>query len=182
MRHPFRWIALGVGAVIAVFAVILAVNVGTDPRADLNQSTLVGKSAPELRLTRLDGTKVVSADLAGKTVLVNFWNTWCRPCAQELPALQQWYAQHRNDPDVLLLGVPRDEPSGKSLRDAAKADGMDWVVADDGGAEAATLDFGTRGQPETYVISPSGVVAGSYFGPATVKILDQMVAGGQQVG
>lgn len=182
MKHPFRWIALGVGVLIAVFAVVLAVNVGTDPRADLNTSTLVGKASPELRLTRFDGTKVTSADLAGKTVLVNFWNTWCRPCDQELPALQQWYAQHRDDPDVVLLGVPRDEPSGQALREAVKADGMGWAVADDSGAEAATLDFGTRGQPETYVISPSGVVAGSYFGPATVKILDQMVAGGQQVG
>lgn len=182
MKHPFRWIALGVGVLIAVFAVILAVNVGTDPRADLNTSNLVGKPSPELTLRRFDGTKVTSADLAGRTVLVNFWNTWCRPCDEELPALQQWYAQHRDDPDVVLLGVPRDEPSSESLRRAVQADGMGWAVTDDAGAEAATLDFGTRGQPETYVISPSGIVAGSYFGPATVKILDQMVAGGQQVG
>ena len=86
---------------------ILAVNVGTDHRAATNTSTLVGKSSPELRLTKLDGTKITSADLAGKTVIVNFWNTWCRPCEQELPALQQWYATHKDDPDVVLLGVPR---------------------------------------------------------------------------
>lgn len=182
MKHPLRWVALAVGVVVAVFAVILAVNVGTDPRAATNTSTLVGKTSPELRLTKMDGTKVTSADLAGRTVLVNFWNTWCRPCQEELPALQQWYALHKDDPDVVLLGVPRDEPSQGALRQAVNDDGMGWAVADDGGAEAATLDFGTRGQPETYVISPSGIVAGSYFGPATVKILDQMVAGGQRVG
>jgi cytochrome c biogenesis protein CcmG/thiol:disulfide interchange protein DsbE len=171
-----------VGAVIVVFAVILAVNVGTDPRAELNTSHLVGKPAPDLHLTRYDGTKVTSADVAGKVVLVNFWNTWCLPCRQELPVLQQWYRAHRSDPDVVFLGIPRDESSASAMRDAVRTDHMGWAVRDDGGAESATLDFGTRGQPETYVIAPGGVVAGSLFGPATVDQLDQMVAGARRVG
>ena len=37
---------------------------------------------------------------------------------------------------------------------------MAWAVANDGGAEAATLDYATRGQPETFAISPSGTVVG----------------------
>ena len=55
MKHPFRWIALGVGVLVAVLAVILAVNVSTDPRADFNTSRLLGKAAPysELHLSFL---------------------------------------------------------------------------------------------------------------------------------
>ncbi|MGZ4675533.1 MAG: TlpA family protein disulfide reductase [Acidimicrobiia bacterium] len=175
MRHPLRWITLGVGVLVVVFAVVLAVNVGTDPRSELNTSRLLGKDAPSLRLTRLDGSKVAPADLAGKTVIVNFWNSWCLPCRDELPTLQRWYRAHRADPDVVLLGVPRDDAAG-DIRRAARADHMGWAVADDAGAEAATLDYATRGQPETFAISPSGLVVGSVIGPVTTAQLDRMVA------
>lgn len=178
MKHPFRWIALGVGAIVVAFAVILAVNVGTDPRAELNTSRLLGKPAPPFTLTRLDGTKLTLADLAGKTVIVNFWNSWCVPCRDELPALQTWYAAHRSDPSLVLVGIPRDD-SSSAIRDAARADRMEWTVANDHGAEAATLAYGTRGQPESFTISPNGQVVGSIIGPMTTADLDRMARAGQ---
>jgi len=61
-RHPFRWIALAVGIAVAAFAVVLAVNVSTDPRADSNSSRLLGKAAPPFAFTDLAGKKVTSAD------------------------------------------------------------------------------------------------------------------------
>jgi hypothetical protein len=54
-------------------------------------------------------------------------------------------------------------------------------VGFDPGAKAA-LDFGTRGQPETYAIGPDGVVAASIFGPATADVLDRMTATAQGTG
>jgi len=179
VKHPFRWIALGVGVLVAVFSVVLALNVSTDPRAELNTSRLLGKPAPDFTLTDLEGTKVTLADLAGKTVIVNFWNSWCAPCRDELPTLQRWYAEHKADPDVVLLGVPRDDTSG-AIRRAARRDGVEWSVADDGGAEAATLDYATRGQPETFAISPDGVVIASVIGPVSSRQLDQMAAIGRR--
>jgi thiol-disulfide isomerase/thioredoxin len=179
VTHPFRWIALAVGVAVAGLAVVLAVNVSTDPRADFNTSRLLGKAAPPFTLTDLSGKRVTSADLAGKTVIVNFWNSWCTPCEQELPALQQWYAAHRDDTDVVLLGIPRDDTSA-AIRTAARDHGMAWAVANDRGAEAATLDYGTRGQPETFAISPNGVVIASVIGPVRVRDLDRMVAYGRR--
>lgn len=174
MKYPLRWVALGVGVVAIVFAVILAVNVGTDPNTELNTSRLLGKPAPDVELTRLDGTKVTSADLAGKTVIVNFWNSWCIPCEQELPVIRQWYRQHSTDSDLVVLGIPRDDAPA-DIRSTALRDGMDWAVANDGGAKAATLDFATRGQPETFAISPRGIVSASVIGPVTAGQLDKMV-------
>lgn len=179
MKHPFRWIALAVGIAVAAFAVVLAVNVSTDPRADFNTSRLLGKPAPPFTLTDFDGTRIRSSDLAGKTVIVNFWNSWCTPCEEELPALQQWYAAHRNDADVVMIGIPRDDIDG-AIRTAAREDHMDWAVANDRGAEAATIDFATRGQPETFAISPDGVVIASVIGPVRVRDLDRMAAYGRQ--
>jgi cytochrome c biogenesis protein CcmG/thiol:disulfide interchange protein DsbE len=179
MKHPFRWIALAVGIAVAAFAVVLAVNVSTDPRADANTSRLLGKAAPSFAFTDLAGKKVTSADLAGKTVILNFWNSWCAPCRDELPALQQWYSAHRNDADVVLLGVPRDDTSD-AIRAAARDDRMEWAVANDHGAEAATLDYATRGQPETFAISPNGVVIAAKIGPVSVGTLDKMAEYGRR--
>ncbi len=179
VRHPFRWIALAVGVAVAAFAVVLAVNVSTDPRSDFNTSRLLGKPAPPFSLTDLSGKKVTSADLAGKTVIVNFWNSWCAPCRDELPALQQWYSTHRDDRDVVLVGIPRDDTSG-AIRSAARDNHMDWAVANDRGAESATLDYATRGQPETFAISPNGVVIASVIGPVRVRDLDRMAEYGRR--
>lgn len=180
MKYPFRWITLGVGVAVALFAVILAVNVGTDPRADFNTSRLLGKPAPNFQLTRFDGTKLTLADLAGKTVIVNFWNHWCKPCQEELPTLQAWYAAHRSDDSVVMVGIPREDLAS-DIRDAARRDHMGWAVANDRGAQAATLAYATRGQPESFVISPSGIVVGSVLGPMLTRDLDRMARVGHGV-
>ena len=56
MKHPFRWIALAVGAAVCVLAVVLALTVSSDPHAEANTSRLVGKQAPAFTVTSLDGT------------------------------------------------------------------------------------------------------------------------------
>jgi cytochrome c biogenesis protein CcmG/thiol:disulfide interchange protein DsbE len=175
VKHPFRWITLAVGIAVSGLAVVLAVNVSTDPRSDLDTSRLLGKPAPAFSLTDLSGKPVRSEDLLGKTVIVNFWNSWCAPCDDELPTLQRWYAAHRTDPDVVMLGIPRDD-TASAIRRAARDDDMAWTVANDRGAEAATIDYATRGQPETFAISPRGIVVGSVIGPVTAGQLDRMVA------
>ena len=180
MKHTARWIALGVAVVLVGFAVVLATQVGNDPRADAKKSHLSGRPVPKFTVETPTGQTLTTGDLAGKAVIVNFWNSWCIPCRQEHPALAQWYAQHKDDPDVVLLGIVREDEKN-AARQWVKDENVDWPVAFDPGGKAA-LDFGTRGQPETYAIGPDGVVAGSLFGPATVKALDQMVAYAQGSG
>lgn len=174
MKHPFRWIVLAVGVGVFVLAVALALTVSSDPQAEMNTSRLVGKQVPKFAVTALDGTTITSQSLEGKTVLVNFWNTWCLPCRQEHPALVAWYAANRNDSSVVLLGIVRED-TRSAVRRWVKEKRVGWPVAFDPGGKAA-LDFGTRGQPETYAIGPDGLVAAVRFGPSSVKVLDQMVA------
>lgn len=180
MSHPWRWVVVGVGVGIAGLAVVLALTVGTDPQAEWNTSRLVGQAAPEFSVEGLDGQPITSESLAGKTVLVNFWNSWCIPCLEEHGSLQSWYARHRDSDDVVLLGIVRDD-SRRAVREYVRDENVEWPVGFDPGSKAA-LDFGTRGQPETYAIGPDGVVAASIFGPATPRVLDQMTARAQGTG
>jgi len=174
VKHPFRWIALAVGAGVCALAVVLALTLSSDPQAEANTSRLVGQQVPEFSVEGLDGEPITSASLAGKTVLVNFWNSWCIPCREEHDALKSWYEANRNDSSVVLLGIVREDRRKDAL-EWVDEKGVDWPVGFDPGGKAS-LDFGTRGQPETYAIGPDGVVVASKFGPVTPAVLDQMVA------
>lgn len=173
MRHPARWIALGVGALVAVLAIALATQVGEDPRADATTSRLPGKVVPDFRVRTLEGDVLSDESLAGSAVIVNFWNTWCIPCREELPVLREFFAEHRGEADFEMLGIVRDDTES-AVRADVDGSGIDWTVAFDPGARAA-LAFGTRGQPETYAISPDGVVVAAHIGPASLDTLEQML-------
>jgi cytochrome c biogenesis protein CcmG/thiol:disulfide interchange protein DsbE len=169
-----RWIALGALVVVSALAVALALTVHSDPQADSKQSRLVGKAAPEFELTTLDGETISNDELAGRVVLVNFWNSWCIPCKQEHPELMEFYEQHRDDPDFAMVGIVREDTEG-AVREYVDAEGVTWPVAMDPGA-AAALAWGTRGQPETFTITSDGVVAAAILQPATMDDLEAMLA------
>ena len=174
MKHRARWISLAAGLVVTVFAVVLATQVGNDPRADAKKSHLSGRPVPKFTVETLTGQTLTTRDLAGKAVIVNFWNSWCIPCQQEHPALTQFYARHNDDPNFALVGIVRDDTKAATERWINKH-GDDWTIATDPGGKAA-LAFATRGQPETFAISPDGVIVGYQFGPSSVDDLEQLLS------
>jgi cytochrome c biogenesis protein CcmG, thiol:disulfide interchange protein DsbE len=176
VKHPARWIAGAVGLVVVVFGVVLALNVGTDPDSGVKTSPLQNKAAPAFDLPTLDGTRITDADLQGKWTVINFWNTWCVPCQQELPELKKFVKAHTGDDTVQTVGIVRDPQEPKAvIAKYAKATGMDWTLALDPGSKAA-LDFATRGQPETFLVAPNGEVLVYFYGPVTQRVLDQALA------
>jgi thiol-disulfide isomerase/thioredoxin len=176
VKHPARWIAAAVGAVVVVLGVVLALNVGTDPLVESRNNRLLGREAPPLDLPTLGGARVTPGDVAGKVVIVNFWNTWCIPCQKELPALKAFYAAHADDPDFAMVGIVRDAQESKAgIAQYVKDKGMGWTIAFDPGSQAA-LDFATRGQPETFAISPAGRIVGFQLAEVTVPNLEKMLS------
>lgn len=167
-RNRTRWIALTAAVLLVAFGVVLAVQ----HRSEASVPRLVQehKSAPAFDLETLDGKRISARSLAGKTYVVNFWNSWCIPCRQEAPALESFYARHRAEPDFAMLGIVRDDEP-RAIRDYVAAQSVKWPVAFDPNGSAG-LGFGTTGQPETYVISPSGIAACGTLGPATLAELE----------
>jgi len=167
-RHAVRWIALTVAGVLVALGVVLAVQ----HRTETSTPRLVQehRAAPQFDLTSLDDRPVSSQALADKTYVVNFWNSWCIPCRQEEPALQAFYGAHRSEPDFAMVGIVRDDEAAP-VRSYVASNGIKWPIAFDPDGRAA-LGFGTTGQPETYVISPSGVAACGSLGPVTRQELE----------
>jgi cytochrome c biogenesis protein CcmG/thiol:disulfide interchange protein DsbE len=166
-------------AIVAVFVVALGAlfvfSLVDDGEA---RSNLLGKPAPPFDVERLsDGASLTSESLRGRTVVVNFWNTWCVPCIREHPALQEFYERHRDEPDFAMVGIVREDTEA-AAREYVEREKVDWAVGLDPDGRAA-IDYGTTGQPETFVIGPDGVVAAELFGEASVAHLESMLARAQ---
>jgi len=183
VKHRARWAALAAAVVVAAFGVVLATQVSSSP--DYRGGPILGKPAPDFELTDLSGgargAKIRLADLAGKTVVVNFWNTWCVPCEQERPALTEFHARHADDADVVLVGIVRDDSEG-AVREYIAEHRIGWTIGWGGRLPQAAIDYGTTGQPETFVISPGGVVVGKQLSRVTVANLEEMLAAGRRAG
>lgn len=67
-------------------------------------------------LTRLDGTKLRYADFDGRSLLINFWATWCPPCVEEMPLLEAFYQENaKKGPQVLAIAADKVEPVSRFL-------------------------------------------------------------------
>ena len=73
-------------------------------------TALSGKPAPDLSLTTLDGKTVTLESLKGKTVLLDFWATWCPPCRVDAPALDKLHQRYGKD--LVILGISMGEDRG----------------------------------------------------------------------
>lgn len=119
--------------------------------------------APGFALASLDGSTIDLADLRGRTVVLNFWATWCPPCRAEIPSFSRFARRH---PEIAVLGIAVDgEPD--ELRQARERMGIDYPVLR---ADEATLAaYRVETLPTTVVVDPDGRVrsahSGMLFGP-----------------
>ena len=167
-RFRIRWIALGVAVVLVAFGVVLALQTRSQP--SVPRLVQEHAAAPSLNLQTLDGKRVNSTELRNKTYVVNFFNSWCIPCQQEEPALKAFYDQHKSESDFAMLGIITNDDAA-TMRGYVRDQGVTWPVLVDPQGSAA-LDYGTTGQPETYVIAPDGVVVCGTLGRSTVEALN----------
>lgn len=116
----------------------------------------------DFELKTLDGRTVKLSSLAGKTVFLNFWATWCPPCVEEMPSLRRFHAKLQNHPDFVFLAVSTDEEWGVVRRFFEREPAPFPVLLDPKGQIAKS--YGTTKFPETYVIR-DGKVLGHVIGP-----------------
>jgi cytochrome c biogenesis protein CcmG/thiol:disulfide interchange protein DsbE len=119
--------------------------------------------APSFSLERLDGKGTLAIDsLRGKIVVLNFWASWCGPCRDEMPLLQQG-AQRWRGKNVVFVGVDAKDVRSDARKFLARY-GVTYPNVYDG--KGSTIGrYGVTGYPETYFIDPKGRVRYRIAGP-----------------
>jgi thiol-disulfide isomerase/thioredoxin len=102
-------------------------------------------------------------------VIVDFWATWCAPCAEQIPVLNEFQADHYGE--VVVLGIAVD-PQGIEVV-APYADEHDIQYPVLLGSESLAQAYGAFGFPSLYVIAPDGVIAAKHVGVITREELEE---------
>jgi thiol-disulfide isomerase/thioredoxin len=124
-------------------------------------SPLVGKEAPDFRLDLLDGGKFSVAEARGQVLVLDFWATWCGPCLQAMPMIEEAVSTF-DDKQVRLIAVNLQEPV-EPIRGVLKRLGISPEVALDIDGVAAAR-YQADAIPQTVVIDREGKIAHLFVG------------------
>lgn len=138
--------------------------------------------APPFSLTTIDGQHISMDELAGKVVLIDFWATWCGPCREALPHIQNIARKFAGQP-LVVLSISLDSDEGKWKDFVARHD-MTWLQYRDGGFDGPMATrFGVRAIPATFSIDADGVLQDQHVGDASIEgKLKKMVARAAELG
>jgi peroxiredoxin len=146
---------------------------GSQPASEISAIPVtVDFPAPELQLTNLQGQAVSLADYRGQFVLLNNWATWCPPCKAEMPALQQFFDDHRQQ-DFTIIAVDMAEPAALVEQFVAQ-NGLTFEVWLDP-QEKVYQAFRNFSLPTSWLIDPQGQVRMTWSGAISREMLEKTI-------
>uniref|UniRef100_UPI003216A826 TlpA family protein disulfide reductase n=1 Tax=uncultured Draconibacterium sp. TaxID=1573823 RepID=UPI003216A826 len=126
-------------ALITVFSLTAFAQLNKIPQkeipADYGYLVKIGQQMPDISMELTDGTKVTTASLKGKVVMLQFTASWCSVCRKEMPHIEkEIWQKNKDNKDFALIGVDMDEPLDKvkSFQESTK---VTYPLALDPGAK-----------------------------------------------
>jgi cytochrome c biogenesis protein CcmG/thiol:disulfide interchange protein DsbE len=154
----------GRAGVWAVAAVLVAGVLYTLLSSDAIPPPLeIGRPAPVFELPPVGGgAPIALASLRGRPVLVSFWATWCKPCEDEMPAMERLYRSlHGSGFELLAVSVDTGEPEVVTFRDRL---GITFPILHDPDRRVSHRYQALR-FPESWLIGPDGTLVARFIGP-----------------
>jgi peroxiredoxin len=171
-----------VGAGLLVFgavALVMLPKPNSIPESEVENSgqgitpARLNEPAPDLKLIDLKGRQVSLEDYRGKVVLVNNWATWCPPCRAEMPILETYYQEHK-DEGFVLIGIEAGEPADE-VEEFVENYGISFPIWLDPENKAIT-GFRNMALPSSYGINPDGKIVLAWTGAVTLDSLEEYLS------
>jgi peroxiredoxin len=153
-------------------ALVAGCGGGGDAKPRTSSTVSIGQPAPAYSAQQMDGSPVSLADHQGEVVLLNVWATWCKPCRQEIPALdslQREFAAKQFRVVGVSIDVISDTVAIASFARDLGASYTLWLDPDD----KVSTTFRAIGVPSSYLIDRAGVLRWRHMGP--VKATDPVL-------
>ncbi len=163
--------AIAVGCVTALLVAVLATSKDASTSGTVSASPLQNQPAPEISGPTLGGGSGALSAYKGKWVVVNFFASWCVPCQQEQADLVRFQNAHGAG-DAVIFGVRFDDPDTGPIQDLMNKSGGKWPIVDDPNAK---ITYSVTGPPESFLVSPGGIVLAHIVGPITNSKLEELL-------
>ena len=142
--------------ILVLGLLMMGCSSGSEPKV-----ARVGGVAPDFKLQGLDGQSVSLGDFEGKPVLVNFWASWCGPCAYEMPYLQEVHEEW-SDKGVVLLAINVGE-SSSTVEKFMQEHNLSFSALLDT-KKVVTQRYNVVAFPTTFFIDKDGVIQEKIIG------------------
>jgi peroxiredoxin len=121
-----------------------------------------GDQAIDFKLDTLSGEPITLSELKGKKVIVNFWATWCPPCKEEMPVMQEFHAKYGKDVELLAINI---DPQ-YNVKEYQKSLGLTFpILLDTDDKINNAYDILTV--PTTFIINEQGIITHKQIGAIT---------------
>jgi len=117
------------------------------------------------------------SDYRGQTVVLNFWASWCPPCRDEAPVLEYVWRQYQ-DQDVVFVGIDIWDTE-RDARAYIREFNITFPNVIDSRGKVA-VEYGLTGVPETYFITPDGMISRKVIGAISQAVLEESIAEARQ--
>lgn len=131
-----------------------------------------GESAPDFELETLDGEVIRLSELKGEKVMLNFWASWCPPCREEMPEMQEFHDKYKDEINVIAINYnEKDEKVAEFLEEYGYT--FPSPLDRDGAIGKA---YGVLTLPTTYFIGTDGKIQEPrHVGPMTYEFMEEML-------
>jgi len=131
---------------------------------------------PAFTIKNASGENVSLSDYKGQVVILNFWASWCPPCIEEMPELQEVHDSLGEGTVLLAINLTDGQRETRELADKFLAkNGYDMNVLYDAEGKAFT-PFGITSIPQTFIIDKEGMVIYNIAGATDKATIDALVA------
>ena len=151
---------LSLAAALLLGAVSLRAQEAKDLDPQYAKDLIKSGQAPDFTLPGTDGKTYSLKDFRGKTLIIDFWATWCPDCREEMPQLLDLQKKLKGRKDIVMVGVSFDTDPAK-LEAYVKEQGIGWLQLSDFKSKkesAISEAYHIQWIPTKYVIGPDGKV------------------------